>query len=140
MAKGSGSTRGGASGHAGSSDNSLRNAAGNVGQKSAVTMDKATYNEMGKTAQGRKEAHDIMVQAVRDKMDALISAAPEANRGKLKQLFDKAHDAISKFGNKALFEDFADKDLPLKSFISNVDAAAKGNYYDSSSMLYNKKK
>lgn len=106
-----------------------------------VRMDYHTYEKMGQTSQGRKEAHDIMVGIVKEKLNAVIASAPEANKGKLKQMLDKAYVEISSLGNRALFRDFAGAALDEKAFLKNVNSVTRGTYeehtyYSVESMLH----
>lgn len=106
-----------------------------------VRMDYHTYEKMGQTSQGRKEAHDIMVGIVKEKLNAVIASAPEVNKGKLKQMLDKAYVEISSLGNRALFRDFAGAALDEKAFLKNVNSVTRGTYeehtyYSVESMLH----
>lgn len=93
-----------------------------------VRMDYYTYEKMGQTSQGRKEAHDIMVGIVKEKLNAVVASAPEANKGRVKQMLDKAYVEISSLGNRALFRDFAGAALDEKVFLKNVNSVTRGTY------------
>ncbi len=53
-------------------------------------MTKDTYLELGKTAEGRAKAHDLMVDEIREKMDDLALSVAPTKQAKVKALFDKA--------------------------------------------------
>lgn len=119
MAKGSGGTR-----SARTTNNSVKAQSSNA----PVRMDYHTYEKMGQTSQGRKEAHDIMVGIVKEKLNAVVASAPEANKGRVKQMLDKAYVEISSLGNRALFRDFAGAALNEKVFLKNVNSVTRGTY------------
>lgn len=41
-------------------------------------MEKKTYQELSKTAEGRKQAWEMMQKEINEKMDAIIENAPES--------------------------------------------------------------
>lgn len=43
-------------------------------------MEKKTYQELSKTAEGRKQAWEIMQKEISEKMDAIMENAPEAQK------------------------------------------------------------
>ncbi len=89
-------------------------------------MKSSTYREMSKTAEGRKNVHDIMVSEVKTKLDALVANAPAANREKVTALFDKAFGTISTLGNRDLFTYFADEEVSTRNFVLYVQDVLKG--------------
>lgn len=89
-------------------------------------MKKVTYKEMSKTAEGRKEVHDIMLAEVKAKMDKLISNAPAANQAKAKTVMDTAYAKIEQMGNGAIFDYFVDDDVDVRNFIRYIQDVING--------------
>jgi acetyl/propionyl-CoA carboxylase alpha subunit len=94
-------------------------------------MKEATYKEMSKTAEGRKQAHEIMLQDIRTRMDAIIAKAPTSSekREKAAAIMDAAFAKMQTMGNGNLFAFLADDSLSDRNFIYNVDATLKGKIY-----------
>ena len=81
---------------------------------------------MSKTAEGRKEVHDIMLAEVKAKMNKLVSGAPVANQTKAKALVDAAYAKIEQMGNGVIFGYFADDDLDIRDFIRYMQHVIEG--------------
>lgn len=81
---------------------------------------------MSKTAEGRKEVHDIMLAEVKAKINKLVSDAPAANQTKAKALTDAAYAKIEQMGNGAIFSFFADDDLDIRNFIRYMQDVIAG--------------
>lgn len=92
-------------------------------------MKKSIYNEMSKTAEGRKEVHNIMLEEVKAKLDTMLAEAPQANKEKVSKLFGSAFEKISALGNGNLFTFFADDEVSTKNFILYIQDVLKGKIY-----------
>lgn len=91
-------------------------------------MTKDTYLELGKTAEGRAKAHDLMVKEIRLKMDDLTLSTASTKQAKVKALFDRAFEVVKGYGNTILFEYFASSMLNPSEFVKNVDSVNKGGF------------
>ncbi len=93
-------------------------------------MTRTTYREMGKTPSGRKEAHDMMLEDVKTRMDRLLSrATTAANKEKVSKIFNLGFEKISALGNGNLFDFFANDELSDISFCGYVQDVIKGNIW-----------
>lgn len=90
-------------------------------------MKATVYNEMSKTAEGRKELHTIMLEDVKVKMNALVESAPAANREAVTKMMDAAYDKIAALDNGQLFNFFADDAVSTNNFIRYISDILKGN-------------
>lgn len=88
-----------------------------------------TYKELNKTAEGRKNAHDIMLLDVRARMDRLIKEAPQANQEQVSNLMVAAFGKIQALGNGLLFNYFADGTLSDKNFVLYISDILKGKMF-----------
>ncbi len=93
-----------------------------------IDMTKDTYLELGKTAEGRAKAHDLMVDEIREKMDDLALSVAPTKQAKVKALFDKAFEVVKGFGNSLLFEYFASSLLKPSEFVKNVNSVNRGGF------------
>ena len=59
-------------------------------------MNTSTYRELSKTEQGRKQAHEMMLEDVKKRIDKFVNEAPESTREKASQLMQAAFEKISK--------------------------------------------
>ena len=76
---------------------------------------------MSETAEGRKEAHEIMINDVHSRMDSLIATLPESEKARCSQLFDAAFVKICRLGNGNLFAFFADDEISNMNFVRYCD-------------------
>lgn len=53
-------------------------------------MNTSTYRELSKTEQGRKQAHEMMLEDVKKRIDKFVNEAPESTREKASQLMQAA--------------------------------------------------
>lgn len=90
-------------------------------------MKATVYNEMSKTAEGRKELHTIMMSDVKSKMDTLVESAPASNREAVTKMMDAAYDKIAALDNGQLFNFFADDAVSTNNFIRYISDILKGN-------------
>lgn len=88
-----------------------------------------TYKELNKAAEGRKNAHDIMLLDVRARMDRLIKEAPQANQEQVSNLMVAAFGKIQALGNGLLFNFFADDTLSDKNFVLYISDILKGKMF-----------
>lgn len=86
---------------------------------------------MSETAEGREQAHEIMLKDIRTRMDAIISKAPTSSekREKAAAIMDAAFAKMQTMGNGNLLTFLADDSLSDRNFIYNVDATLKGKIY-----------
>lgn len=89
-------------------------------------MKKVTYKEMSKTAEGRKEVHEIMLEEVKAKINKLVSNAPAANQAKAKALMETAYSKIKQMGNGTIFDYFADDDVDVRNFVRYINDVING--------------
>lgn len=83
-------------------------------------MRKSYYKETSATAEGRKNLHGELLSEIKNRMDNFTSKAPEANRAKVKALFDTAIDKLKNAGNSILFDFYADDELTDRDFIKHT--------------------
>ncbi len=89
-------------------------------------MTRTTYKEMSKTAEGRKELHELMLAEVRAKIDELIANAPAANQIKAKALMDAAYNKIAQMGNGNIFSFFVQDGISTRNFVLFIQDVIKG--------------
>ena len=53
-------------------------------------MKKSVYREKSATAEGRKNLHSELLSEIKQHMSKLMTNAPEANKDKIRTLFDVA--------------------------------------------------
>lgn len=92
-------------------------------------MKQSTYTEISKTAQERKEAHEIMVNEVLNRFQKFIDSAPAKNQGILKKMFETFSGKIANMGNGNLFTFLADETLSDVAFIGYAQDTIKGKIY-----------
>lgn len=91
-------------------------------------MKKSEYKEKSATAEGRKNLHTELLSEIKMRMDYFVSNAPEANRAKVKAMFDKAIDKMKEMGNSILFDFFADEQCSDKDFIRYTQQVIIGKF------------
>lgn len=91
-------------------------------------MKSSLYKELSKTPEGRKNAHDIMLEDVKNRIDKLVNGAPESTRQKASKVMEAAFEKISKLGNGQLFSYFADDENSDNNFIRYVSDLLKGKF------------
>lgn len=90
-------------------------------------MKALVYKQLSQSAEGRKEAHTIMLNEVKSKIDALVESAPASNREALSKMMDSAMEKIAALGNGDLFTFFANDDISARNFICYINDILKGN-------------
>ena len=90
-------------------------------------MKAKVYKEMSQTAKGRKEVHDIMLEEVKQKINALVESAPAANREALSKMMGTAIEKIAALGNGDLFQFFADESISTRNFLSYINDILNDN-------------
>lgn len=88
-------------------------------------MTRNYYKEKSATAQGRYDLHTELLSDIKRKMDALLDNAPEDNKGKVANLFEKAFCKLESEGNSILFDFFASDEVSTKEFVCNIQGALK---------------
>ena len=88
-------------------------------------MTRNYYEEKSTTAQGRYDLHAELLSDIKRKIDVLLSNAPEANKGKVANLFEKAFCKLESEGNSILFDFFASDEVSTKEFICNIQGTLK---------------
>lgn len=91
-------------------------------------MNAKTYKELSNTAEGRQNAHTIMLEDVNKRIEKFINAAPENNRERAAQLMKVAFDKISKLGNGNLFNFFADDQISDNNFMHYLNDILTGKF------------
>lgn len=91
-------------------------------------MNAKTYKELSNTAEGRQNAHTIMLEDVNKRIEKFINAAPESNRERAAQLMDVAFDKISKLSNGNLFNFFADDQISDNNFMTYLNDILTGKF------------
>lgn len=109
--------------------NSRSNSNHNYNVENAFSISKNVYNEMSKTAQGRKELHEMMEKAVTNHFKKLIDGAPANNKEKLNNLLNTLKNKINNMGNGNIFTFLADDHLSEKAFIGYVQDVIKGKIW-----------
>ena len=92
-------------------------------------MTREIYKEKAATAQGRKELHEIMLNEIKAKFDALINGAPEANKEHVKNVFGVALEKLQNVGVSDLYDFFVGEHLTSKQFISYSYDLIKGKLF-----------
>ena len=90
-------------------------------------MKTLVYKQLSQSAEGSKEAHTIMLNEVKSKIDALVESAPANNREKLSKMMDSAMEKIAALGNGDLFTFFANDDISTRNFICYINDILKGD-------------
>lgn len=92
-------------------------------------MTREIYNEKAATAQGRKELHEIMLNEIKTKFVVLVNRTPEANKEKVRSMFNVAIEKMNNIGISDLYDFFAGEHLTLTQFISYVQDLYTGKLY-----------
>ena len=92
-------------------------------------MTREIYKEKAATEQGRKELHEIMLNEIKAKFETLINGAPEANKEKVRSMFNVAIEKMSNIGISDLYDFFAGEHLNLHQFIGYVQDLYTGKLY-----------
>ena len=87
------------------------------------------YKEKAATEQGRKELHEIMLHEIKTKFETLVNGAPEANKEKVRSMFNAALEKMNNIGISDLYDFFAGEHLTLKQFIGYVQDLYIGKLY-----------
>lgn len=88
------------------------------------------YKEKAATAQGRKDLHEIMLNEIKTKFEALVNGAPEANKEQVKNMFGVALEKLQNVGTSDLYDFFAGEHLTTKQFISYAYDLIKGKLFN----------
>ena len=89
-------------------------------------MKASVYNEMSKTAEGRKEVRNIMVSEIKERMNKIISLFPEKNRKAASEMMERGFNKINEIGNGSIFQFFAEDGISDNNFIRYIDSALSG--------------
>lgn len=92
-------------------------------------MTREIYKEKASTEQGRKELHKIMLNEIKAKFETLVNGAPEANKEKVRSMFNVAIEKMSNIGISDLYAFFAGEHLTLTQFIGYVQDLYTGKLY-----------
>lgn len=91
-------------------------------------MNANTYKELSNTAEGRQNAHNIMLDDVNKRIEKFVNAAPESNRERAAQLMKVAFENISKLGNGQLFNFFANDQISDNNFMAYLNDILTGKF------------
>lgn len=89
-------------------------------------MKASVYNEMSKTAEGRKEVRNIMVSEIKERMDKIISLFPKKNRKAASEMMERGLNKINEIGNGSMFQFFAEEGISDSNFIRYIDSVLSG--------------
>ena len=92
-------------------------------------MTREIYKEKASTEQGRKELHEIMLNEIKAKFETLVNGAPEANKEKVRSMFNVAMEKMYNIGISDLYDFFAGEHLTLTQFIGYVQDLYSGKLY-----------
>ena len=92
-------------------------------------MTREIYNEKVTTAQGRKDLREIMLDEIRTKFQTLVNGAPEANKEKVRNMFNVTLEKMNNIGVSDLYDFFAGEHLTIKQFIGYVQDLYTGKLY-----------
>lgn len=92
-------------------------------------MTREIYKEKAATEQGRKELHEIMLNEIKAKFENLVISAPEANKEKVRSMFNVATEKMNNIGISDLYDFFAGEHLTPKQFISYSYDLIKGKLF-----------
>ena len=92
-------------------------------------MTREIYKEKAATEQGRKELHEIMLNEIKVKFETLVNGAPEANKEKVRSMFNAALEKMNKIGVSDLYDFFAGEHLTLNQFIGYTQDLYTGKLY-----------
>ena len=67
-----------------------------------------------------------MIDIIKTRMDNFVKNAPEANKPKIGNLFNKSMNNIKEHGNSLLFDFFANEEISDREFIRNIQSEIKG--------------
>lgn len=93
-------------------------------------MKREVYKEKVTTAQGRKYLHEIMLNEIKAKFETLVNGAPEANKEKVRTMFDSALEKMQNIGIADLYDFFVGEHLTIKQFITYTQDLIKGKLYN----------
>ena len=93
-------------------------------------MKREFYKEMAATAQGRKELHKIMLNEIKTKLETFVNGASEANREKVRAMFESAFEKMQNIGIADLYDFFVGEHLTMKQFIGYTQDLIKGKLYN----------
>ena len=80
-------------------------------------MKKSVYKEKSATVEGRINLHSELLAEIKQHMDKLLKNALEANKDKIRALFDIALTKMENQGNSILFNFFANDENSENDFI-----------------------
>lgn len=80
-------------------------------------MKKSVYKDKSATAEGRMNLHSELLAEIKQHMDKLLENAPEANKDKIRVMFDVALNKMESQGNSILFNFFANDENSENDFI-----------------------
>lgn len=69
--------------------------------------------------------HTELLSEIKRKMDELVNNAPDANKGKVVALFEKAFSKLESDSNSILFDFFASDEVSTKEFVRNIQDTLK---------------
>lgn len=92
-------------------------------------MTREIYKEKVTTAQGKKDLHEIMINEIKAKFETLVNDAPEANKEKVRSMFNVAIEKMNNIGISDLYDFFAGEHLTLPQFIGYVQDLYTGKLY-----------
>lgn len=71
-----------------------------------------------------------MLSEIKTKFDALVNGAPEANREKIRIMFENAFEKVQNIGIADLYDFFVGEHLTTKQFIGYTQDLIKGRLYN----------
>ena len=92
-------------------------------------MTQEIYKEKAATVQGRKDLREIMLNEIQAKFETLVNGAPEANKEKVRSMFNVALEKMTNIGISDLYDFFAGEHLTLTQFIGYVQDLYAGKLY-----------
>lgn len=92
-------------------------------------MTREIYKEKVTTLQGIKELREIMLNEIKTKFDTLVNGAPEANKEKVRSMFNVALEKMNNISISDLYAFFAGEHLTLTQFIGYVQDLYTGKLY-----------
>lgn len=92
-------------------------------------MKREIYKEKAATEQGRKELHEIMLNEIKAKFETLVNGTLEANKEKVRSMFNVVTEKMYNIGISDLYDFFAGEHITLKQFIGYVQDLYMGKLY-----------
>lgn len=89
-------------------------------------MKASVYNEMSKTAEGRKEVYGMMVSEIEARINGFIVSAPAANKEKVSEIMMNALAKIKEIGIGDMFRLFAEEGISDRNFLDYLNLALRG--------------